>query len=327
MTLDGWCDRLARVYPDPDRAAEVALTLAESNAGRRRPRVRDAVDVIRHGLAARLGGRAAGRATRWADAASVAVVLLLVVQAVAAVAVVARAYLVPSPFPGAELVRNSWASWPQFYPPFGDEQTAALGLAAALVAVGAATAACLGRVHLTRVLAVAAAAGGLAAFGLESAHGPAVAFRSIPGVLVVAVGVAAVAAVLFTGAVARAASAVPPVTWVFAGQAALFGAFAGLTVHQGYATPGWYMGRVAMPAAAYAAAAFAIGVVALVAAWRAPALAGGAALVMLAMVPFAWTLPPLEALSGTYYGALYAALYVVPLIALAVLAKRRAMVD
>ena len=312
--LDRWCARLAAVYPDRGRAAEVASTLAESNDGRSRPRLGDAVDVLRHGFVARLGGRATNRAGRWADAASVAVVLALLVQAATAVAIVARTYLAEPAFLLWDRVH-----WWDRYAPFSDPHAARLALGVAVVAVAAATAACLGQVRATRVLAAVAAAGGLAAFPLASVYGHGVAYRFGTGAFVVGFVVVVVAAVQFTGAVARATEAVPGVLWVFAAQAAFAGAFAAMAVAHGYATPAWYTSLVALPAAAYAAAALAVGVVALVAARRTPVVAGGAALVMLVAIPCA---VPVDQFSGTHYGGLYVVLSVLPVAALGLRARR-----
>jgi hypothetical protein len=146
--LERRCRLLARAYPDGPRAAEVFATLMDSNAGRSRPRAGDAIDVARHGLAARLRGVAPGtRYGRWGDAAAVAIVLFAVMQA-SALAAIAVALTGPGQVYLTYFADGSIGSYL-----FGAHPAVLYGAALlALVAVAAATATCLGRVRAARLL-------------------------------------------------------------------------------------------------------------------------------------------------------------------------------
>jgi hypothetical protein len=281
--------------------------------------------VLRHGLADRLRGGRAGRGGRWGDAFAVALVLALVVQAAAGVAIVARAFLAHpdgvSPELAAWLAR---AHVPFWYAPFANLRSALFGLAAAGAASGAAVAACLGRVRATRALAVAAAVGGVAAFRVELGFDQGVPFRSAPGLLVVAAGVLVLAVVLRTGAVARAATLVPRAWWGYGGLAALGGASSAMAMHGRLAVLRPFFGRIGLVAAAYAAAALAVAIVALAVAWRVPALAGGAAVLLAATAPLTPALLLIDPVYGNdvpFVAALWP--FVLLLVPLALLARRR----
>jgi hypothetical protein len=253
MTLERRCRLLARAYPDRERAEEVLTTLLDSNEGRRSPRVADAFDVLRHGLAARLGSTPAGtRYGRVGDAASVAVVLALLVQAATAVAIAANAFRRPP--------KDPW-DWPdQIYT--GVYYVTGHQVAAALIAAAVASAACAaamaGRVALARLLVLAAAAGGAATFLVERSLGERPSFTSGQGRLVVALGIGTVLAVLLTGAVARAARMVPRWWWALAAGAALAVALYVVRYHPHELL--W--GRTGVALTAYAAVATVLGTLA-----------------------------------------------------------------
>ncbi|HEV2891547.1 MAG TPA: hypothetical protein VGX28_14335 [Frankiaceae bacterium] len=207
--LERRCRRLARAYPDGTRAEEVVTTLMDTNEGRRAPRVADAVDVVRHGVMARLGDRSAGTAFgRWGDAASIALVCLLAMQAAAACAMTYRLFAPTgneNPTVEVDGVRGVFVIFP-------DPVVRRVAVVVCAVAVAAFVAACLGRVRTTRALVAATVVAGAAAVVTARAR-DVWAFRSTYGAAVVAIAVAVAGCVLFTGAVARAKRAAPPAWW------------------------------------------------------------------------------------------------------------------
>jgi hypothetical protein len=189
--LERRCRRLVRAYPDGGRGDEVLTTLLDGNAGRAAPRAGDALNVLWHGLAARLGSRSAG--TRFGglgDAVAVAVVTLQVMQTATALAVTLRLY-----GPLAIVARGT-----------------------VLVAAAMTVAMCLGRVRTARVLLVVAALAGAVTLRVGWWPYPPERFASVWAVAVAVLGVATALVVLFTGTIARAARVVPAWWW---GMAAL----------------------------------------------------------------------------------------------------------
>jgi len=212
VSLERRCRRLARAYPAGPRAEEVLTTLMDSNEGRRRPRLADALDVLWHGFVSRLGDRSAGtRFGRWGDAAAVAVVAALVMQTTTAIALVYR------------LFHQTGAELPRYYnPEYGSEAvylilpSRALQLAAtvtAVLAVAATAAACLGRVRTARWLVAVTAGAGVASVAVSRSSELNAAFTSPYGVLAALVPAVCAAAVVFGGTVARAARVVPAWWW------------------------------------------------------------------------------------------------------------------
>ena len=274
MSLDTWCARLAALYPDPARAAEVATTLAEASSGRRAPRLGDVLDVLWHGALARLGSTAPGtRYGVWGDAVSVAVVLALVVQAATAVAIAVLAVVRP--------VRTG-AFGPQWrLVLFRDDAVVLVVAVTAGLAALTAGAALAGRVRATRALTLLAGAGALAAAALAAAREPALPFRSGPGVVVVGAVVALGLALVGTNAVARAA-AVLPRRWA-AGATAC--ALAGALVAVADGPRVLVLGRSGLAVGAFARVVVLLTLLALPLARRAPAAFAGVLLVALPAAP------------------------------------------
>ena len=210
LSLERRCRWLSRSYPDAARAEEVLTTLMESNAGRRLPRLGDVLNVLWHALRVRLGSTAPGsRFGRVGDAASVAVVMLGVMQASAAAALAYRLHE-----PTGNEHPDTWIDGTNYVYAIFYERS--VGYAAAVaVALGAAavTALCLGRVRLGRVLTGIAALAGLATVLVAHATTRSPTFVSGWAMIAAGIAVTFALAVLFTGAVARAATLVPPWWW------------------------------------------------------------------------------------------------------------------
>lgn len=268
--LDRWCRLLARLYPDPGRRAEVAGTLAEANDGRRVPRLTDALDVLRHALAARLrGGPPSARFGVWGDAAAVAVVQALVFQAATAAVLAARAYERPatenSPYrPG--FGRGE----PMFY----SRAEAYVAVVAAVLGVASAVLACRGRVLGSRVAAAAAGAGVAVAVAASRATGNEYTFASRAARIAAGFGVALALCVVLTPAVARAAAAVPSWWWRVSAAMAVAAAVAAVLWDPHLAGGG----RATVLLVAYSMQAGGLLVLATPLALRVPAVSGAAAL-------------------------------------------------
>lgn len=281
MTLDRWCARVAAAYPEGPRRAEVATTLVDAGAGRRVPRVGDALDVLRHGLVARVASPAPGtRYGAWGDVVSVAVALGLLVHAVTAAAVVWHAFAVPRDAPAPEAL-----AWTGAYTriSFQDWREAVAATVAAVVAVAAVGALARGRVRAARALTVLAALGGLAIYVTERALEEHLTYTSWAGRAAVVAGLVVALAAVFTSALARAVRVVPrwwwaPATVACAGAAATAVAFGPHPLGRGRAA-------VLLTAFVYEA-----GVLLLVAAplaGRAPRVLGGAVLAGVPVLPVA----------------------------------------
>lgn len=277
MTLDAWCAAIARAYPEPVRAAEVRTTLAESNEGRRRPRVGDVADVLWHGLAARLRSTAPGtRFGRWGDAVSVAAVLGLLVHATTAVALYALA------FRGQ---RYDIDAPPNYVPynrvRFTDPSEAVVGGIAVAVAIAAAFAACRGWARLTRALAVGAGLGLASLYAVQRALGQDLSYLSWAGKVALLGSLAVGTGVVLTSAVSRAAAVVPRWWWAFA---AVAGVTAGLGVVWRGPHP-YGHGRASVVMTAYVAEAFVLLLLAMPLAARWPLVPAGAALLAVPAAP------------------------------------------
>ncbi|HWL37046.1 MAG TPA: hypothetical protein VNQ77_12730 [Frankiaceae bacterium] len=276
-TLERRCRLAARAYPEGPRAAEVVATLMDSNEGRRGPRPGDVLDVLRHGVAARLRSTAPGtRLGGLGDALSAMVVTLAVMQAATAVAVTAR---------GAAAFDWSQGEWAYRYPYgisfFAGRWEALAAIGAAAVAVVAVTAMCFGRVRVARVLVALTAAAGFGAIALTRALGQVWSFRSHAGIGAVFAGVVVLAGVLFTTAVARASRVVPAWWW---GMCALLCGLVATAALQ--VAPTGYGWRLSVVSASYAMQPAVLVLFALPLLRSYPYTAAGAALVGVLVIPF-----------------------------------------
>lgn len=258
MSLERRCARIARAYPRSARRDEVLATLLDANEGRRSPRLRDAVDVLRHGFAVRLrGGHAPAPAGWWREAGAVLVVSCVVAFAATTV-VIGWTALFPEQAaePGRPWVRIPLSRIVARHP----SEVVVTALATAVAVAGAVTC-CLGRVLPARLATLAAAFGGASVYAVERASGEHQTFTTWTGMLIVATGVAVVLAVLGTGSVERAARAVPRAAWAVSGVLGTVAAWVSLVMGEWY-TDG-YPQRSGLVLAALAAALPAVLVVAL----------------------------------------------------------------
>ena len=278
--LERRCLRLARAYPAGVRAEEVATTLMETNAERSRPRLADALDVLWHGLATRLGDRSAGtRLGRWGDAAAVALVTAFLMQATVAVALAYRLF----ENTGAEhrTVTDEYGETAVYFtiPSQALKQAAAVTAALAVVATAAM---CLGRVRTARWLTVATALAGVASVVAARSGDMTGAFRTSFGLLVAGIAAALAAAVLFSGGVARAARVAP--TWWWGMAAIVCAAVALPSVDIGRGPFG--SGRIGVALVAYGVQAWVLLLFATPLVREVPDLFAGSALLTLAMTPW-----------------------------------------
>ncbi|HWL37048.1 MAG TPA: hypothetical protein VNQ77_12740 [Frankiaceae bacterium] len=245
LALERRCRWVARTYPDAVRAEEVLTTLMESSEGRRAPRLGDVLNVLWHALRVRLGSTAPGtRFGRVGDAASIAVVMLGVMQVSAAAALTYRLYE-PA---GRENPDVFYDGSHHMTLIFYDRSLTYAAAFATLLGAATAAAACLGRVRLARALtAVTAVTGGaLVVLAQEWTVDPT--FVSGWAMIAAAISVVFALAVLFTGAVARATTLVP--TWWWGMSAILCAVVAMPTIDTGRG-PG-ESGRIGVLLLAYA---------------------------------------------------------------------------
>ncbi|HVF04470.1 MAG TPA: hypothetical protein VNA20_06505 [Frankiaceae bacterium] len=270
--LDRRCRWVARAYPGGARRVEVAATLADANDGRRAPRLADAFDVVWHGLVARLrGGTPSRRFGVWGDAAAVAVVQALVLQAATAAVLATRVYEKPaSEYPLYPYRPGFGRGGPLFY----SHAEAYVAVVAAVLGVAAAVLACRGRVLGARVATATAGLGVAAAVAASRLTGNEYTFGSFAARVAAGLSVALAVCVVVTPAVARAAAVVPSWWWrVSAGLAAAIALAAMLW--DPYLVGG---GRATVLLASYAMQAGALLVVSAPLALRAPAVSGAAVL-------------------------------------------------
>jgi hypothetical protein len=245
LALERRCRWVARTYPDAARAEEVLTTLMESSEGRRAPRLGDVLNVVWHALRARLGSTAPGtRFGRVGDAASLAVVMLGVMQVSAAAALTFRLHS-PAGREHPDVYRDGVH---EITLAFHDHRLTYVAALATLLGAATAAAACLGRVRLARVLTAGTAVTGVALVALARAWSSGTSFVSGWAGIAAAIAAAYALAVLFTGAVARAATLVPP--WWWGMSAILCGVVALPTVDTGRG-PG-ESGRIGVLLLAYA---------------------------------------------------------------------------